>query len=141
MYGRKLKLWLAQQYLLFVIKQEGTISIEIEAKEFVKKSHFAEHSLMITDLASAEYEGNVIIYSASLDGTVVKTTMSNDKNTCSAKFNILTVDSFCLSADPLNRHFATGSHAGSVMFWNTLDGSLIGSVETGGKFILSIQHV
>ena len=58
-----------------------------------------------------------------------------------SSFEILPVDSFSISMNPDGKSCACGSHSGTVSLYSSMDGSLLNSIETKGKFILSIAHV
>lgn len=55
--------------------------------------------------------------------------------------NCTPVDSWTVSFSPDSNQIATGSHFGKVNLYDVKNGKLLNSLDTGGKFILSVAFV
>lgn len=66
-----------------------------------------------------------------------------DLSTGSEKFQIdaSPVDCWTVTLSPDGRYLASGSHTGHINMYNAENGKKEASLETGGKFILSVAYV
>lgn len=101
---------------------------------------FDNHSLGVISV-KINREGTIAVSSA-MDSHVHLWDLENGEPLQpTSTINCTPVDSWTVAFSPDSNQIATGSHFGKVNLYDVMNGKLLNSLDTGGKFILSVDFV